>query len=399
MSKGSLTISELLGAGSYGTVHSATDGTGRRLAVKKMYGDKNGVPCPLEVSIMNTLSHPNLNGAIGVYYDKRSLQILQERAESDLYQKVNKKSIDLSLARKWCHGIAQAVKVLHHQMIIHADIKAGNILYFGDDDIRLTDFTLSVIKWREGDMFRQVAGTATHCPLECLEKRPWDESLDIWELGCTFYHIIFGQLLFPRQMGIGKDKSKYINCILEWDKLGYVPETCDRKPSGAYTGPVISPSMDDPKYQLATDLICKMLVVEQSKRITIDQVLNHPFFKGLVKKGYRYHNPKKALLNSRQTSRFSEVGNEIVIKSCREIVTDLALIIYRRYISSSLRSSRLVIYTSFWIAHKMVTGTTPSLIKGISLSQVLEKEAFVCNLLSFRLHPPILQKDVRKSLQ
>jgi len=51
------------------------------------------------------------------------------------------------LLRKWSYGLVQGLACLHRQKIIHADVKANNVLLFGDQTVKLGDFTLAVRAW------------------------------------------------------------------------------------------------------------------------------------------------------------------------------------------------------------------------------------------------------------
>lgn len=203
---------KILGKGSYGEVFLSIDTrNNKELAVKKCGIGKSGIPNLMESYIMSSLVHPHLNGANKVVASESNLYIVQERAEMDLGKKLRSPEyrsatmITLDKIKSWCHSIAQAVACLHSNDIIHADIKGSNVLLFNDENVKLTDFTLSTKKWRKDDRFKHTVCTYTHRPPECFLKSEWDESLDIWSLGCTFYEIAYGKLLFPYQ---GKDLEK-----------------------------------------------------------------------------------------------------------------------------------------------------------------------------------------------
>lgn len=180
----SFTISDkIIGSGSYGTIYTAQNEYGRQLAVKCCNIDSTGIPNILEASIMGSMIHPYLNRALRIQASDNKLYIIQEIAQTDLAQhtrrdKGNHRPGIVELKR-WCFELAQAVSALHVDDIIHADIKASNVLLYADGSIRLTDYTLATKKWSRGEKFTHNVCTCTHRPLECLMRRSWDESLDI----------------------------------------------------------------------------------------------------------------------------------------------------------------------------------------------------------------------------
>src|SRR5438105_3140449 len=194
---------ESIGIGAYGEVFISTDDQGNRYAIKKCDLDSQGVPNVLEASIMTKIVHPSLNSSLHVLCSDQSLYYIQELADNDLCKYTRKDKMNhvpsKEQLKKWCHSIAQGLYVLHSLNIIHADVKASNIILFKDGNVKLTDFTLSTRSSMAGVKFTHSVCTCTHRPLECLIKKAWNKSLDVWSLGCTFYEIAFGHLLFPFQ--------------------------------------------------------------------------------------------------------------------------------------------------------------------------------------------------------
>ena len=292
----------LLGHGSYGDVYLAKDENGKQLAVKCCNIDKSGIPNILETSIMGSVIHPYLNRAMRIQASDTKLYIIQELAKNDLAQHTrrNKGNYKPSLdeLREWCYRLSHAVSALHRHDIIHADIKASNILLYSDGSIRLTDYTLATKKWTPGEKFSHNVCTCTHRPLECLTRRPWNESLDIWSLGCTFYEIAYGELLFPYQGELETDqkvkdkdtklrlRNRSVNAIIDWSSRGPNPATSYeiigiKQHPIDYIPFVLCEDFKKPEMTIFNDLMCKMLIVDPSKRPTIDEILMHPFFSGM----------------------------------------------------------------------------------------------------------------------
>jgi serine/threonine protein kinase len=348
-----------LGKGSYGSVFLCTDENGRQFAAKKCKSDKEeGIKNILEAIIMASLCHPYLNRALHVCAKNNKLYIIQELALTDLSQYTRRKTKKhhskptdithpqhlqhlqpvkptISQLQYWCYCLLQAVDALHERNIIHADIKACNVFLYPNDYIRLADFTLSMVKWKEGEKFNHNVCTSTHRPMECLiEDKLWDEKLDIWSLGCTFYEIAYGKSLFPYQGRLEYDHDyidklyeayknnpekaqhahraydgriihkiktkannivsdniqtisnrsfrledikerinrRAINCILNWHGLP-IQHNIEYLPAKYVS------DYYNPEYEVFNDLVSHMLCLNAEERWNTKQLLNHSFFK------------------------------------------------------------------------------------------------------------------------
>lgn len=275
-------IKQELGSGGYGKVYHACTRTGETVAIKKIPIKEEGIPCLMEATIMASIKHPNINHAIQIFTCPDNLNIVQEEALTDLAKHTRRKITPLQTVRRWAHQIANAVLVFHRLGFVHADIKASNILYFKGDYIKLSDYTLIVKMWHPKDKFLSSAGTNTHSAPEVLLGQLWNRSIDIWSLACTLYQVAFGKFLFNLQdrgdspNGSKRCKSSYYNAIASFFNIplpNNIPFTpCDNE-SLLYTE----------EYTLFRDLLFKMLKYTPEHRINIEQVINHPFFTGMVR--------------------------------------------------------------------------------------------------------------------
>ena len=419
---------KLLGHGSYGDVYLATDETGKNLAVKCCKIDVSGIPNILEASIMGSMVHPYLNRALRVQATDTKLYIIQELARTDLAEhtrrgKGNHKP-SIEELRKWCFSVAQGVQALHSQDIIHADIKASNVLLYSDGSVRLTDYTLATKKWSSNEKFTHNVCTCTHRPLECLMRKSWDSSLDIWSLGCTFYEIAYGELLFPYQGAMEQNISRYrppnknhnnINRPLDQKNLKDLEESRAKAREAktrlrnrsinaiidwASRGPIPSPdilgatlnSLDfipfslcsdykNPEMKLFNDLLCNMLVVDPAKRPTITEVLSHPFFKDMHAPVYlSIHRP----VNRIPVSEQARVTRYIQRYTSNETAQSLAMNLYCRCNDLDTISEHIKAAACTWISSKIVIGYPPSI--SLPPHQLLSAERDICHNLKFRLH-------------
>lgn len=393
---------KLLGHGSYGDVFLATDENGKQVAVKCCNIDSTGIPNILEASIMGSMVHPYLNRALRIQASDTKLYIIQEIAQTDLAQytrrdKGNHKP-SMEELRRWCFCLSQAVSALHREDIIHADIKASNVLLYSDGSIRLTDYTLATKKWSQGEKFTHNVCTCTHRPLECLMRRSWDESLDIWSLGCTFYEIAYGELLFPYQGLLESDqkvkdkeskirlRNRSINAIIDWSARGPNPPTSYEvigtpQFSIDYVPFVLCEDFNKPEMTLFNDLLCKMLTVDPCRRLTIDQVISHPFFHTM--KAPIYLSVKRPL-NKIPLAEQARVSRYIQRYTNNDIIQALALNLYCRCNDLNNISEHVRAAVCTWISSKIVVGYPPNIT--LPPNQILSTEREICHNLLFRLH-------------
>jgi len=409
-----------LGAGSFGTVYAARDQTGRSLAVKCCRMTDRGIPNILETSIMATFRHPYINTAEQIFCSEETLFIVQERAQSDLgkhlrtYQResdgriTNPNQITFKDRRTWCHQLALAVGCLHQNRIIHADIKSGNVLYYPDKTVKLTDFTLSVKKWKSSDTFTSNACTNTHRPIECfLPEEEWDEAVDIWSLGCTFYEIMFNEPLFPYQgpkeklekitkkmepdrverirAAKKRIQQRFINALIEWGDLTCQAEYFPTDPNVRF----LHVKLHDDFYKNGAfaDLILKMLKLEATDRISIRDVLAHPFFSALPATMYNKFDPILRPIDRAENARaIQSIRSYLKLRSTKTEATDnavasLALSLYNRSQGLTDWSENMRIQGVLLLAEKIVRRTYPFYLeKGKDPVELEKKRADLCRL-------------------
>lgn len=194
---------KLLGTGATGSVYESTANT----AIKSIPLSQYGLLAPIEPALMRQVTSATLMPASNISYQiseqKNRLYISMQQAKGDLKQILLTDSPSRMQEICWMHALCCAVYTLHKHGIIHGDIKAENVLVFNDNSIRLTDFSLSVVKWNTNDKFTSAVSTPSHIPLEALlPEESWDSSLDIWCLGCTLYNLIYRRRLFTTQLTI-----------------------------------------------------------------------------------------------------------------------------------------------------------------------------------------------------
>lgn len=97
--------------------------------------------------------------------------------------------------------IALAVKDFQKQLIIHRDLKLGNLLLTDTLEIRISDFGLAAKLGTDQDRRRTMCGTPNYIAPEILESINTQYSdnnghsyeVDIWSMGVIAYAFIVGR--------------------------------------------------------------------------------------------------------------------------------------------------------------------------------------------------------------
>lgn len=161
-------------------------------------------------------------------------------------------------------NLIRAIQSLHTNHIAHRDIKLENIMYDIDEDkLTLIDFGLSVktkdfifpkLKWilpiKKVIYYQDACGSIDYVAPEILSKKPYNAQIsDIWSAGVCLYAIICGSLPFS-----GDTRADIIKNIL----LGQFEDN-------------INLNSD------ATNLLNGILCKNPSERLSLEQILNHPY--------------------------------------------------------------------------------------------------------------------------
>lgn len=178
--------------------------------------EKSGDPLSLirhEIAILKKLSHPNMVELYEVLDDpsKDGLYMVFEYCQDGrvidvkLHEQVE--PLDEETARDYLVQIMLGIEYLHHNDIVHRDIKPDNILLQDNRKLcKIVDFGVSEMFTKPGDdTLNKSAGSPAFMSPELCTARHGDfhgKYSDVWSLGVTFYCMVVGRLPF--------DKSQFL---------------------------------------------------------------------------------------------------------------------------------------------------------------------------------------------
>ena len=248
-----------LGAGSFGRVllvqHKITQAKYAIKAIDKR-NKANIQEKPYfrrEIEIMYRVHHPNVVKLFGHFEDNNYCYFIMEyMAGGNIYALVPKsRSISTQQIASIMKDVISAVYFLHHMhpKIVHRDIKPENVLLDKGMVAKLTDFGWS--NYMQGDIKRTtVCGTPVYLAPEIINNQGHDEHVDIWCIGVLLFELMAG---FSPWQG---DDVQTVRYNISRLKIRW-PRDMDRD---------------------AMDLISKILKYNPEERLSLRQMLAHPFF-------------------------------------------------------------------------------------------------------------------------
>jgi len=172
-----------------------------------------------EIFILNKLKEADPNDKRHVirmlsHFEYRNhLCIVFESLSMNLREVVKKfgKDVGLNLkaVRTYAHQMFQALFIFKKCRIIHADLKPDNILV-NDNKTVLKICDLGSASDSSESEITPFLVSRYYRPPEIILGLPYDESVDVWSIGCTLYELYTGKILFP-----GRDNNQMLRYIME----------------------------------------------------------------------------------------------------------------------------------------------------------------------------------------
>mmetsp|Transcript_15325 Transcript_15325/g.59901 ORF Transcript_15325/g.59901 Transcript_15325/m.59901 type:complete len:318 (-) Transcript_15325:123-1076(-) len=193
-----LEFGELLGRGSFGTVHCGWY-EGTEVAIKTIQRDAMAdveMRKFLERELAaSKLSHPNLIGFIGVAEneDLTKVYLVTELLECNLREAI-KDGDEISWAQRLGMALdaARGLAFLHAKRILHRDVKSKNLLLDQNKKVKLCDFGFART-FVPGEMSRMtICGTESYMAPEVILQEEYDNKADVFSYGLVLAELITG---------------------------------------------------------------------------------------------------------------------------------------------------------------------------------------------------------------
>ena len=203
-----------------------------------------------EIVVMKLIDHPNIMRLYDVWETSTELYLILEYVQGgELFDYLCQKGkLPIPEALNYFQQIISAIDYCHRFNIAHRDLKPENILLDKELNVKIADFGMAA--WQNG-MLRTSCGSPHYAAPEIVQGYAYNGSAaDIWSCGVILYALLAGKLPFDHE-----DCEALLNLVA----------------SGVYNMPIdISP--------LAQNLIRRMLATDVEQRITMPEIMAHPFF-------------------------------------------------------------------------------------------------------------------------
>ncbi|XAR50101.1 Non-specific serine/threonine protein kinase [Bertholletia excelsa] len=258
-----------LGRGEFGVTYLCTDRETREtLACKSISKRKLRTAIDIEdvrreVEIMSRLPHhPNIVKLRATYEDNEAVHLVMELCEGgELFDRIVAKGhYSERAAAGVIRTIAEVVRMCHENGVIHRDLKPENFLFANKKEnspLKAIDFGLSVF-FKPGDKFSEIVGSPYYMAPEIL-RRNYGQEVDIWSAGVILYILLCGVPPFWAETEQGVAVA-ILRGVIDFKREPW---------------PQVSES--------AKSLVQKMLEPDPRKRLTAQQVLEHPWIQNAKK--------------------------------------------------------------------------------------------------------------------
>lgn len=251
-----------IGEGGFSKVYQAIHKpTGVRVAVKiipkaEQAKDKNRIPLRNEIEALKKVHHPFICRFFDVIESDDYVYLIMECLKNGtLLDEVTKKKLDERGAAITFAEFALALQYLHKEAhIAHRDIKLENVLLDDNHNIRIIDFGFAK-ETDHGNCFKTHCGSILYAAPELLLGEEYTEKVDIWSAGVMLFIMTTGSFPFYHE-----------NMSICLQKI--VMSEVQFPGSLSFS---------------LKDFLMRMLTKDPKERISIDQVLEHPWLRSYAK--------------------------------------------------------------------------------------------------------------------
>eukprot|EP00002_Diphylleia_rotans_P006045 TRINITY_DN1534_c0_g1_i1.p1 TRINITY_DN1534_c0_g1~~TRINITY_DN1534_c0_g1_i1.p1 ORF type:complete len:337 (-),score=68.44 TRINITY_DN1534_c0_g1_i1:1501-2511(-) len=276
---------EKLGEGTFGKVFKGSDRrTGELVAMKflRAGNDREGIPTSTirEIKILQEITHPNIVKIRTVFAAENGICIVYEYVEVSLLQIIQRpKPLAPSDIKSVMQMSLAGLQYCHQNMIVHRDIKPGNIMVNSQGVIKLIDFGLARTLGSPFQKLSPRAATAAYRSPEMLfGSNDYTFAVDIWALGCVMAEMYTTRCVFQSTSDLAQLDLIFEVCgcppheILS--KLGPNAERSQYEPrAGINLGDYLRISSKE-----ATKFLSGLLLVDPMQRLTAKSALEHTYF-------------------------------------------------------------------------------------------------------------------------
>ena len=311
----------LIGQGAFGKVNLGLNIlTGRIVAVKSF--DKNNSELTgdnmkkilYETDLMKKLNHPNITKILEMFEDEKYFMIIMEYINGgNLFSFVKKRrKLSEKTAKFLFRQIIQGIKYIHEQNIVHRDIKLENLLIDLNNNVKICDFGIGRKIKNKNQLLHDQCGTLMYMAPEILlsskEKGYEPFPVDIWSSGISLYIMLSGTLPFNYKNKKNEDDDEEEENEEEEESFSEKSKSKKNEEDNfklQYSIVYKEPKKIEKISDEARDLLKGLLNKDPKKRLTCEQILNHPWL----------NNCKEKNISAKKFHLFTKAENVMLSKT------------------------------------------------------------------------------------
>lgn len=263
-----------------------------------------------EVTIHSRLKHPAILELYTFFEDIHYVYLVLELAhngELARHFKLSNHGLSEKAAADIFRQVVSGVLYLHSHNIIHRDLSLNNLLLTKNQDVKIADFGLATQLNGPDEKHVTMCGTPNYISPEVASRELHGLPADVWGLGCLLYTLLVGSPPFHTQ---------------------HVKTTLNKVIQADYKIPT------EVSIQ-AQDILQKLLCKDPTKRITLKEIIDHPFVSNTVtapcihRQEFSRDSGFVTTLHSTQHSsklrNEDKVGLDYLENMCREVNTPASI--------------------------------------------------------------------------
>ncbi|OIV99356.1 hypothetical protein TanjilG_17166 [Lupinus angustifolius] len=253
------------------------------------------------IKIKDIMRPPDNNGNFNDVY------IVYELMDTDLHQIIQSNQVlSDEHGQYFLYQLLRGLKYIHSANVLHRDLKPSNLLLNANCDLKICDFGLARTTSETDFMTEYVVTRWYRAPELLLNCSEYTAAIDI----CSHHYLLIKLLGSPDDSDLGFLRSdnakKYVKQLPHVEKQLFAQRFPDMSP-------------------LAIDLAEKMLVFNPSKRMTVEEALNHPYLSSLHEINEEPTCPTPFFFDFEQTTLNEEDIKELIWKESLNFSPDQTL--------------------------------------------------------------------------
>ncbi|KAF9521194.1 hypothetical protein BS47DRAFT_1335310 [Hydnum rufescens UP504] len=266
-------LQEVIGEGGFSKVFRAYDYSISMVAACKVVALNSSVTqsqrkdLHKEIKVHSQLRHKNIldfYGSLVIEDDGKSeyvpavYMVLELASAGDLFDKIAPDyGVDEHLAHYFFNQLIDALCFIHGIGVCHRDLKPENVLLDAHGQLKLSDFGLCSVyrhKGSERHLTERCGSLPYIAPELCNSKKPYrGEPIDVWGAGVILFTLLVGNTPWDEPSSSSPEYVAYLSgkifTMSPWDRI---------------TGNALA-------------LLLDMLTVDPAERITLEQIVAHPW--------------------------------------------------------------------------------------------------------------------------